>query len=346
MVRRSISLGQLARALLRPLQSLDRLRQAPSGSASVAPPPAPAPEPLPVAACSARRRPKIRSSTLIALLGPAFQGRPAGARARPRRGGAPRVRQGRERPARIAVRRPDRAAHPRAFRSAGRSHQRLRGEGARRRRRLHREEVRAGVDRRAAGDVGDADAAAGQPGGRGSGPDRPGRSRHPDPAQPARAVVHRSCSRAGCTTSSQEGLERGSKYLPMIQDVFRAEGLPLDLAYIPLVESAFKPNALSRAKAKGVWQFMRGTGRRERPAAGLVHRRALGSREGDGRRGEVPEHARQDVRRRLAPGAGVVQRRPRPRAAGAASGASTDDFWTLAAKPRICCPARRATTCR
>jgi membrane-bound lytic murein transglycosylase D len=58
----------------------------------------------------------------------------------------------------------------------------------------------------------------------------------------------------------QEGLDRGSKYLPMIQNVFRAEGLPLDLAYIPLVESAFKPNALSRAKAKGVWQFMRGTG--------------------------------------------------------------------------------------
>jgi membrane-bound lytic murein transglycosylase D len=58
----------------------------------------------------------------------------------------------------------------------------------------------------------------------------------------------------------QSGMQRGAKYLPMIQDVFRAEGLPLDLAYIPLVESAFKPNALSRAKAKGVWQFMRGTG--------------------------------------------------------------------------------------
>jgi membrane-bound lytic murein transglycosylase D len=57
----------------------------------------------------------------------------------------------------------------------------------------------------------------------------------------------------------EEGMKRGSKYLPMIQSVFRAEGLPLDLAYIPLVESAFKPNALSRAKAKGVWQFMRGT---------------------------------------------------------------------------------------
>lgn len=65
----------------------------------------------------------------------------------------------------------------------------------------------------------------------------------------------------------QEGLARGSRYLPMIQTVFRAEGLPLDLAYVPLIESAFKPNALSRAKAKGVWQFMRGTAREN----GLKH---------------------------------------------------------------------------
>ena len=57
----------------------------------------------------------------------------------------------------------------------------------------------------------------------------------------------------------EEGMKRGGKYLPMIQSVFRAEGLPLDLAYVPLIESAFKPNALSRAKAKGVWQFMSGT---------------------------------------------------------------------------------------
>jgi membrane-bound lytic murein transglycosylase D len=57
----------------------------------------------------------------------------------------------------------------------------------------------------------------------------------------------------------EQGMRRGTKYLPMIQNVFRAEGLPLDLAYVPLVESAFKPNALSRVKAKGVWQFMTGT---------------------------------------------------------------------------------------
>jgi membrane-bound lytic murein transglycosylase D len=57
----------------------------------------------------------------------------------------------------------------------------------------------------------------------------------------------------------EEGLNRGTRYLPMIQEVFKAEGIPLDLAYVPLVESAFKPNALSKAKARGMWQFMRGT---------------------------------------------------------------------------------------
>ncbi len=61
-------------------------------------------------------------------------------------------------------------------------------------------------------------------------------------------------------TFLEEGLSRSIQYLPMIQEVFRAEGLPLDLAYIPLVESAFKPTAMSRAKARGIWQFMRGTG--------------------------------------------------------------------------------------
>jgi len=37
--------------------------------------------------------------------------------------------------------------------------------------------------------------------------------------------------------------------------------LPLDLAYVPLIESAFKPTALSRAKAKGMWQFEAETAR-------------------------------------------------------------------------------------
>ena len=58
-----------------------------------------------------------------------------------------------------------------------------------------------------------------------------------------------------------EGLQRGAKFLPMIQAEFREQGLPLDLAYIPLIESAFKNTARSRVKAQGMWQFMSYTGR-------------------------------------------------------------------------------------
>jgi membrane-bound lytic murein transglycosylase D len=57
----------------------------------------------------------------------------------------------------------------------------------------------------------------------------------------------------------QISLQRSVAYLPMIQEAFRAQGLPLDLAYIPIVESAFRTDALSKAKAKGFWQLMRGT---------------------------------------------------------------------------------------
>jgi membrane-bound lytic murein transglycosylase D len=59
----------------------------------------------------------------------------------------------------------------------------------------------------------------------------------------------------------QESLERSAKYLPMVQDVFRSEGIPLDLAYLALVESGYKTNALSRASARGMWQFMPATGK-------------------------------------------------------------------------------------
>lgn len=57
-------------------------------------------------------------------------------------------------------------------------------------------------------------------------------------------------------------LVRGGRYLPRIREVFAAEGVPKDLAYVALVESAFKTGALSRAKAKGMWQFIADTGRR------------------------------------------------------------------------------------
>src|SRR6185503_2119865 len=50
--------------------------------------------------------------------------------------------------------------------------------------------------------------------------------------------------------------------LPMIKKTFREAGLPEDLAYMAHQESAFKVNAFSRARAKGMWQFMSFTGRK------------------------------------------------------------------------------------
>lgn len=56
-------------------------------------------------------------------------------------------------------------------------------------------------------------------------------------------------------------LSRGSRYMPMIRQVFSEEGVPQDLAFLAVIESGFHNNARSYAKAVGMWQFMRATGR-------------------------------------------------------------------------------------
>lgn len=57
-------------------------------------------------------------------------------------------------------------------------------------------------------------------------------------------------------------LGRSSRYLPKMKEIFKNHGLPEDLVYVALIESGFNPNALSKAKAVGYWQFIRGTARR------------------------------------------------------------------------------------
>src|SRR6059058_473843 len=56
-------------------------------------------------------------------------------------------------------------------------------------------------------------------------------------------------------------LNRSGRYLTMIRDVLRSQGLPEDLAFVAMIESGFNPLAVSRAGAKGLWQFMAGTAR-------------------------------------------------------------------------------------
>jgi membrane-bound lytic murein transglycosylase D len=57
-------------------------------------------------------------------------------------------------------------------------------------------------------------------------------------------------------------LSRSTRYLPMMKNVLRENGLPEDLVYVSLIESGFSPQAHSRSNAVGYWQFIRSTGRR------------------------------------------------------------------------------------
>ncbi|HPW18026.1 MAG TPA: LysM peptidoglycan-binding domain-containing protein [Candidatus Aminicenantes bacterium] len=60
----------------------------------------------------------------------------------------------------------------------------------------------------------------------------------------------------------EEAYRRSGQYMDMILAELRSARLPEQLAWIPLIESAFKPRALSRARALGMWQFIRSTGYR------------------------------------------------------------------------------------
>jgi len=57
------------------------------------------------------------------------------------------------------------------------------------------------------------------------------------------------------------GMYFSGKYLPEIESIFRAEGLPLELTRLPFVESSFNIYARSKVGASGIWQFIRSTGR-------------------------------------------------------------------------------------
>ena len=57
------------------------------------------------------------------------------------------------------------------------------------------------------------------------------------------------------------GLERAGVYRPMMERILMEEGVPLDLVFLAQAESAFLPRAISRAKARGMWQFISSRGK-------------------------------------------------------------------------------------
>src|SRR5690606_19325100 len=59
----------------------------------------------------------------------------------------------------------------------------------------------------------------------------------------------------------QRMTERSSKYLFHIVEELERRNMPTELALLPYIESAFNPQAVSSAKAAGMWQFMPATGK-------------------------------------------------------------------------------------
>ena len=62
-------------------------------------------------------------------------------------------------------------------------------------------------------------------------------------------------------TLVEEMLGMSLYYMPIFEQALEKEGLPMELKYLPVIESALDPNAVSRAGAAGLWQFMVGTGK-------------------------------------------------------------------------------------
>ncbi|TLN27266.1 LysM peptidoglycan-binding domain-containing protein [bacterium] len=59
----------------------------------------------------------------------------------------------------------------------------------------------------------------------------------------------------------QRILNRSGRYLPMIKQMLREEGMPEELAAVAMIESSFVVNARSPAGAVGIWQFIPSTGK-------------------------------------------------------------------------------------
>jgi len=58
----------------------------------------------------------------------------------------------------------------------------------------------------------------------------------------------------------ERAVVRSGRYREMIERVFKDQGVPQDLIYLAQAESGFHPLALSRARARGMWQFMASRG--------------------------------------------------------------------------------------
>lgn len=69
-------------------------------------------------------------------------------------------------------------------------------------------------------------------------------------------AIGRFRAQRGLKESTERALRVSGQYLPKMEEIFQAEGLPVLLTRLPLVESSFNVNAYSKVGAAGLWQFI------------------------------------------------------------------------------------------
>lgn len=65
----------------------------------------------------------------------------------------------------------------------------------------------------------------------------------------------------GQRSQTMAGISQSGRYMKQMEEIFKQEGLPIELTRLPFVESSFNLRARSKVGASGLWQFMRSAAR-------------------------------------------------------------------------------------
>jgi membrane-bound lytic murein transglycosylase D len=131
----------------------------------------------------------------------------------------------------------------------------------------------------------------------------------------------------------QRFFDRGEPYREVIQNILEENRVPTDLYYLGMIESGFNAHAKSSAKAVGVWQFMRATGK----LYGLASDAYVDQRRDPIRATEAAAKMLRDLHRQFDSWylAMAAYNAGPGRIRGAIRRARTRDFWELVEKNRL-----------
>lgn len=131
----------------------------------------------------------------------------------------------------------------------------------------------------------------------------------------------------------QRFFDRGEPYREVIENILEENHVPVDLYYLGMIESGFSTHASSHAKAVGVWQFMRATGK----SYGLAVDSYVDERRDPIRATEAAAKMLRDLHREFKSWylAMAAYNAGSGRIRGAIRRGNTNDFWELVEKKKL-----------